>query len=113
MPFVNVSIPVLPFYDPSTLKLKIDSLDERYDLIFIDGAGESIARGITAFIIAISDINIIPQKLGTKDLSAYLNKFLPIIKNAKNLKIKSQYHILASHVSPVVNPENVYLFLQG
>lgn len=76
------------------LKEKIEEINGKYDFVFLDLPGESLALNLTRTAMAYSDLCIFPVRTYHKDISAFDSQMRPVIKDILQYRNKKHFVIL-------------------
>lgn len=87
---------------------QIEKINQNHDAsLILDTAGESIAKNITQFALAISDMVITPMRTSTNDEHSLARNLLPLIQHLIENQKKNKFYILPSFIHPQTKIENV------
>ena len=95
--------------DINILAEELEKIRQKHDIIFIDTLGESTAKTITQFILAVSNKIIIPIRTSINDEQSFEQHLLPFIEHMF-IQTDTQpykFFILPIRVLPQTKAENV------
>ena len=86
---------------------QIENISQNHDVLILDTAGESIAKNITQFALAISDMVITPMRTSTNDEYSLARNLLPLIQHIIENQKENKFYVLPSFIHPQTKAENV------
>jgi cellulose biosynthesis protein BcsQ len=92
---------------------KIEEIREEYDVLILDTPGESLAKDVTQFALAISDIVISPMRTSMNDEHSFEENLLPMLKHIFEKQQIKKFFVLPVFVSPQAKSENIYKYFSS
>ncbi len=104
-------------YKNDVLKNVMLDILEKYECVFIDVPGESIAGFSTTFAMMISDLVLVPMRTSVFDENSFRFNLFPVINEVGNdvgggIAFSSKFKILPYYTSPTANIDKLIAYFR-